>query len=125
MLLIARGIEDPEHRKLMASQIYAENGSLLPERIGDKGCSLGIPQRNFCLYGISAKTALKRYPVWKDYKFQLEWMADKAREDYNRFNSNVFLSIIFHNCPVCAKAGKDNGYYKKVYNLSMRFTQAL
>lgn len=116
-LLKERGITDPKHLKLFVAQILQENGALSEDVDGDHGCSIGIPQRNVCLFRdpvtkkkFTAKTFRDRYPEWRDWRTQLNWLADSAAKTYSRYDKNVFQAITHHNCPACAQAAVDACY---------------
>lgn len=116
-MLKARGITNKDHLRLLVAQLIQEAGSLSETTIGDSGCSLGIPQLNTCVHhNQKAETFLKSNPEWGDWRHQLEWMADRTATNYQRFDQNVRLTIIAHNCPACARAGKDSraGYFRAV-----------
>jgi len=121
-LLRAEGITNPDHLKNLTAQLMVENGQLDPEIKGDynkKGyyCSLGIPQINMCVHhGVSAGTWLARNPEWKDWKLQMEIMTEWTVGRYEKYDEDIFQTVLGHNCPSCANARWDNGYWKKVQN---------
>lgn len=75
---------------------------LTPDRIGDSGCSLGLPQRYVCQYGYTAKSFLKKYPEWQDTDFQLRWMADSTKQNLDKYGT-ARCAIVHHNRPADAK----------------------
>lgn len=130
-LLMKRGITNDESLRLLSGHLLAENGALAPDRHGDGGRSVGIPQRLVSMYRdpvtgkrFTAKTFLQRYPVWKTAKFQLTWMADRMIENIAKYGS-VRLAIISHNMPACAaRKCKDTpaGYFAKVQKQADRLS---
>lgn len=116
-LLVERGITDRQDLRLFAAQLLQENGAIAEDRHGDGGCSIGIPQRNVCQFGYSAKSFIRKYPEWKDWRMQMRWMADYTAKQYERFDKNAKCTIIYHNRPASALAGcRDTaaGYYKTI-----------
>lgn len=107
-LLKDRGITNRDHLKLMTANLIVENGALSESTHGDGGCSVGIPQRNVCLYGYTAKSFLKKYPAWNDWKVQMQWMADHTKAAYDKYDGDVFRTIVSHNRPASAAVGKDS-----------------
>lgn len=113
-----RGISDVWQLKIFTAQAMAENGALSPDVIGDSGCSLGLPQRNFCSHaGITAKTALKKWPEWKGIDFQLSWFSKAVKSNLDRY-SDIEWAVTTHNCPSCAQKHYNNGYWDKVVTMS-------
>lgn len=106
-LLIQKGIINQDHLRNLTAQIIQENGSLNEFSIGDNGCSWGIPQRNVCNFGYTAKEFSNKYPIWKDWRFQLQWMADEAKKHYDLYNGDIFRAVVAHNSPSAAKKNKD------------------
>lgn len=126
-LLEDRGITDRKHLKLLVANLIVENGALDEMTDGDSGCSVGIPMKNVCQFGYSAKSFRKKYPEWNDWRFQLEWMADHTLKSYQKFDSDVRLAIISHNSPAAAARGVDAChispcYYQRVVNASKLLT---
>lgn len=112
--LRARGITDKDNLQVFTAQAMQENGALSPTVIGDNGCSLGLPQRNFCSHaGISAKTALKKWPEWNNIKFQIAWFADNTKGHMDEYQ-DIKWAVIAHNCPACARKRHQNVYWKDV-----------
>jgi hypothetical protein len=108
-----RGITDKEELKVYVAQAIQENGALSPDVVGDAGCSLGLPQRNFCSHAkISAATARKKWPEWKTVDFQLDWFADRSKTFRDQYS--LKWAVTAHNCPACAAAKRDNGYWGDV-----------
>lgn len=128
-MLCERGIRDPYQVKMFTAQLAQENGTLTADRMGDwectsgkrgklKGghCSFGIIQLNtWSSHGISAEEFYPKHPEYHDYKFQLAWMADAAKNRLDKWD-NLRIAIIDHNCPACAAAGVDSkaGYFKDI-----------
>ncbi len=102
-----RGITDPEAIKLFVAQVVQENGALAEDVMGDHNCSVGIPQRNVCNYGYTATSFVKKYPEWQDWRFQIRWLADSAKAQYDKYNGDMFRAIVAHNCPACAAANRN------------------
>lgn len=116
-MLKARGITDPDNLKLLTAQIIQENGSLSENVHGDKGCSVGVLQYNACVHHhVSAKRFLELHPEWKSWEYQMERMADMVADRMEIYEGDIRRIVIHHNCPACAKAGKDSkaGYYTAV-----------
>jgi hypothetical protein len=102
-----RGIEDT---KIFVAQLIQENGRLDPLFIGDKGCSIGIPQYNACAkHKMSAAAWIKIHPEWATLEHQLNWLADDVQKNVEKFGSQK-LAVINHNCPKCAHARVDACY---------------
>ncbi len=101
-----------------------ENGAISEDRDGDHGCSIGIPQRNVCLHGYTAKSFRIAFPTWRSWKTQLTWMADQTAATYHAFHEDTRLTVIHHNSPAAAARGVDTkaGYYTKVTKMADRFT---
>ena len=121
-LLRERGIVNIDHLRLFSGQLLAENGAISEEVHGDAGCSVGIPQRNVCQFGYSAKSFLKKFPEWNDWKRQMQWMADYTARSYDRFNKNPKCAIVYHNRPASALNGCQDthaGYYRTVVSRSL------
>lgn len=116
--LIARGITNKEHLKLLTAQVIQENGSLSENVHGDGGCSVGILQYNACVHhGVSAKKFLEKHPEWKSWQYQLDRMADMVADRYhNLYAGNIKQVIVHHNRPVDAKRNRDTpaGYYRTI-----------
>lgn len=109
-----RGITDSEQLHVFAAQAMQENGSLSPLTIGDHGCSLGLPQRNFCsAAGISAAKAMKKWPEWQTLEFQIAWFADAAKGNLDAYG-DLEWAVVAHNCPHCARNRHNNGYWDDV-----------
>lgn len=109
-----RDITDKSYLQLLAAQALQENGALSPTVIGDNGCSLGLPQRNFCSHaGISAKTALRKWPEWHDLDFQIEWFADAMKKNLDEYGE-IQWAIIDHNRPASAKSRVITSYWHDV-----------
>ena len=126
-MLKDRGITNINHLRLLASQLFSENGSLSETHTkGDHGCAVGIVQYNACSHnGMSAKRFLQVYPEWVDYKYQLRWMADAVDQRYKRFHGNIRLVIISHDSPACAEHScRDTkaGYFSTVSKKANLFT---
>lgn len=114
-LLSDRGITDPKDVKLLTANLIVENGALDENTNGDSGCSVGIPQRYVCQFGYSAKSFRKKYPEWNDWRFQLEWMADHTSQNYQKYDGDVFRTIVSHNSPAAAARGKDSCHISPCY----------
>lgn len=95
---------------MFAAQLLQEGGDMNTDTIRDHGCSVGIPQRNVCNAGYSAKKFLNTFPAWLDYKTQLKWMVTETVETYNGFHKDIFRTIVHHNCPACASVAQDACY---------------
>ena len=109
-----RGIISKNDLLVFTAQALAENGALDPLVIGDKGCSLGLPQKNWCSHeGISAKKALKKYPEWSNLDTQLGWFADSTIDHLKKF-SDIKWAVIAHNSPKAALYKNDDHYWKAV-----------
>lgn len=109
-----RGIISEDDLKLYTAQAIQENGSLSPLTIGDNGCSLGLPQRNFCSHAdITAKTALERWKEWETIDHQIEWFADSSKKRLKEHKS-VKWAIIAHNAPVLASKRIEPRYWRDV-----------
>jgi hypothetical protein len=127
-LLRAEGITNTEHLRNLTAQLLQENGSLDPVVMGDWTnnsyyCSLGIPQINMCVHhGMDAATWLARNPEWKDWKLQMEIMTEWTVGRYEKYDKDIFQTVLGHNCPSCASAGWDNGYWKNVQNKELLLT---
>jgi len=122
-MLRARGITDKKQLRLLTAQLLVENGALSETIHGDNGCSVGIPQYNACVHhGMKAERFLEKHPEWKDWKFQMERMADMVAERYALYDGNMKQVVTHHNSPVAAKRGVDTaaGYYSKVVKMSSR-----
>jgi hypothetical protein len=94
-----------------------ENGALAEDRHGDNNCSVGIPQRYVCQFGFPSATAfVKKYPEWKDWQFQVRWMADSVKAKYEKYHGDIFRTVVAHNSPVAAAANRDTkaGYWRQV-----------
>ena len=116
-LLKNRGITNRDHLKLFVAQLLQENGAVSENVDGDNGCSIGIPQRNVCLYGYTAKSFRKKYPNWKTWETQMKWMADYTVQNYKKYDGNPKCTIIHHNRPASARNGcRDTAarYYGKI-----------
>lgn len=116
-LLRAAGVTNIDHLKNLTSQLTVENGALDPLAIGDNGCSLGLPQINFCVHhGVYASTWLKRNPEWNDWKLQAEVMTEWITSNYERYDGDIFRTVVHHNSPAAAYANVDTnaGYWSKV-----------
>lgn len=124
-MLRKRGITDEGHLRLLTAQLLVEAGSLNESVNGDNGCSVGIPMRNVCLYGYTAKSFRKKYPEWNSLEFQLNWMADQVAAKYEKYDSDIRKIILSHNCPSCAARNVDAChitpcYYQRVVNMSSK-----
>ncbi len=116
-MLAKRGITKSSDVKLLTAQLIQEAGSLDEKTIGDHGCSFGIIQFNACSHaGVTAATYLKRHPEWKDWRYQLEQMADMVSARYTLYHGNIKQIIVHHNRPSDAKANRDTkaGYFKSI-----------
>jgi len=113
-----RGITDQAELQLLTAQALRENGSLSPTRIGDSGCSLGLPQRHFCsaANGMTAKQALKKWPEWHDLDFQINWFADAMKRNLDLENEQIKWAIIRHNRPASAAKKETTKYWTDVNN---------
>lgn len=128
-LLRERGIEE-EDIKMLVANLIVESGAMNEKAIGDSGCSVGIPQRNVCQFGYTAKAFVKKYPVWNDWRHQLTWMADHTAASYKKFKGDVFRTVVYHNSPRAALKNVDAChispcYYQRVKNASAKLTTAL
>lgn len=109
-----RGIEDKEYLRIYTMQITQENGALDPLVVGDNGCSLGLPQRNFCSHaGISATKAMNRWSEWKDIDFQIGWFADSTKQKLDKFG-DIKWAVVAHNAPALASKRIEARYWKDV-----------
>jgi hypothetical protein len=110
-----RGITDT---KLFVAQLIQENGSLDPlHTTGDHGCAVGIIQFNACIHAkVSAKRFLQLHPEWKSTDYQLEQMADMVAARYTKYDGDIMRTVVAHNRPVPANAGRDTpaGYFRSV-----------
>ncbi len=116
--LRSRGINNKDDLKVFTAQIMQEDGSLSPLTIGDHGCSLGLPQRNFCAATnrkFNATTAMKKWPEWNDLGFQLNWFADRVKDNMTNYKS-VKWSVISHNRPLSARNKEETVYWTDVNN---------
>lgn len=116
-MLIQRGITGTDNLKLLTAQIIQENGSLSENVHGDHGCSVGILQYNACVHArVSAIRFLELHPEWKSWEYQLERMADMVEDRMEKYDGDIRLVVIHHNCPACAARGVDSkaGYYRSV-----------
>lgn len=114
-MLCEAGITDPEAIKAFSAQLMQEGGAWNADTLGDNGCSLGIIQFNACAhFGVKALKFLENNPEWGDYRYQLRWMVDRVVERMDIYDGDIRLSVIHHNRPASARAGKDTarGYYK-------------
>lgn len=114
-LLRDRGINDMDVLRTLTANLIVENGSLSESVNGDAGCSVGIPQRNVCQFGYTAKSFLRTYPAWNDWRYQLEWMADHTVESYKKFDGDVFRTVVYHNRPAAAYLGVDSCHITPCY----------
>jgi hypothetical protein len=109
-----RGITDQSYLQLLTAQALQENGALSPDVVGDGGCSLGLPQRNFCSHaGIYASTAVKRWPEWKDIDFQIDWFADNMKRHLEE-QGDIKWAVIAHNRPASARNRQVTVYWSDV-----------
>lgn len=115
-LLYERNITNTDHIKNLVGQIIQENGSIVVDRHGDGNCSVGIPQRNVCQFGYSATSFVKKYPEWKDWQFQMRWMADSVKAKYEAFHGDIFKTVAAHNCPACVLEGASDNRRKIAEN---------
>jgi len=112
--LRSRGITDQSDLHILTATALQENGALSPTRIGDNGCSLGLPQRNFCSHaGIYASTALKRWPEWNDVDFQIGWFADNIKRHLDT-HGDMKWAIVAHNRPASARSRTVTPYWSQV-----------
>ena len=109
--LYRQGITSRYHLKLLVAQLVQENGSLVANSThGDKGCSVGIPQRYVCdpyWPHIDAAYWLQLNPSWYDYRVQVDWQVQRVVYNYQNFEGDIRRTIIAHNCPACAAANGD------------------
>lgn len=118
--LRARGITNT---RIFVAQIVQENGAMAANVIGDKGCSIGIPQYNACSkHHVSAKRWIELHPEWATADHQLEWLADQV-EWRTRDLKTEWSQIVNHNCPLCVtiqpgqvKGGKTYAEWKAIGN---------
>lgn len=122
-LLVKHGVTDPEAHKMFSAVLLTENGALAEDRDGDHGCSIGIPQRQVCQFGYSAKSFRKKYPEWKTASKQLDWAAEHMAYNLDHFK-DLRKAVIAHNSPAAAVRGVDTKahYYAKVLATSSTLT---
>lgn len=116
-LLQDRGITSKIYLQILTAQLIQENGSLSESVHGDNGCSVGIVQYNACVHNNqNAQAFLRDHPEWKDWKYQMQEMAEMVSKRIVAYHGNIRLVVIAHNCPACAIKGKDSkaGYYQSV-----------
>ena len=144
-MLRERGITNPDHLRLFASQLLVENGAISEDRDGDpvigciakdkdgnctkRGvlyyCSIGIPQRNVCNFGYTTASFRRKFPAWNDWRVQMDWMTTYTAASYARFDGKAKCTIIYHNRPASALNGcRDTkaGYYGKIVSRSTSLT---
>ncbi len=119
-ILCDLGVKKSSDLKLFATQLLQENGALNENKIGDHGCSIGIPQYNACAHNhTSAAAFVKTHPEWLSYRYQLKWMGLAMMDKYNRFGDSR-RAIIAHNRPASAIKDQDTkaGYYAAIVKMS-------
>ena len=101
-------------KKTMKGHRYSTTTEFIREAVRDKLTDL-VDEEEF-------NGLLEKHPEWKDWKFQMERMADMVAERYALYDGNMKQVVTHHNSPVAAKRGVDTaaGYYSKVVKMSSR-----
>ena len=115
------GITNEDHIRNIIAVPLIESG-VNPEAVGDHGCSYGAYQKNHCAHDhMLASRYIQLHPEWKDPKVQTDWFVQRTVAAYEKYNQNIFRTIVQHNAPSFASKGLDTpvGYGAKVIRWSL------
>jgi hypothetical protein len=109
------GITDLEWHKWLSAQLIQENGQFTETRItylDGKPCVFGLIQYNACGRNLmNVHRFWELYPEWKDWRYQLDQMANSVKSLSDEFSGEMSCVIVAHFHPNGANGAR--GLYKR------------